>query len=235
MRRLISGFIVTLLTLGGLSLIAAPAEAASKPLSIKALKFSHQVGWDSKAKVKPSFSKKKKVKVTSISLRATHVSTKKVTKGKTVSLTVGTYIVRTTVTYKYKGKKKVAKRAQRIKVAQGKCATNADYLSIKIDSDLDDAVLGDSIALAAKKLGSTGEGESGSLQDDLDEANFQLSNPNIDAEDKAYYEEEKAYLEELIAAGYTTYEVRIYERCGAAYGFVGVLFLDGEAVDKIAV
>ncbi len=155
MRRTLLGLLTTLAIVGGSALVAAPAEAAAKPVRITN-STNAWVGWDGKATITPKFSKAKRVTIKKKVLTVKQGG-KVIAKNRTkVTLRAGTYRVAVKVTYKYKGKTRTAAKSLTVKAKQGKCATNADVASVKL-ADLEAATInGDSLATVQKKLHSTG-------------------------------------------------------------------------------
>lgn len=152
MRRVLIGLLATLLIATGSTLVASPAQAASKPVTIKKLS-TQWIGWDGKATVKPVVKKAKGVTVTKQRLTVRN-GAKVVRKNKSaVKLKPGTYRVTTKVTYKLRGKKRTATRTQKLVVKQGRCATQADYRSIKVSAS---AGVGDAVAVVVKKVRNQG-------------------------------------------------------------------------------
>jgi len=135
MRRLLLGLMAAVLIASGSTLVATPAQAATKPVTIKKLG-TQWIGWDGVAVVKPNVKKAKKVKIVRKALTVQQ-GAKVIRRNKTsVKLKVGTYRLTTKVTYKVKGKKRTAVAKQRLVVKQGRCAVRADYAKITVSRTL---------------------------------------------------------------------------------------------------
>lgn len=228
MRRTILGLLAALAVGASATLVAAPAQAASKPVTIKKIS-NKSIDWYGTALVKPSITKIKKVKVLKRAMTI-HQGGKVVRKNRTaVKLKPGTYRVTTKITYKYKGKKRGVVRKQRLVVKQGRCATVRDLRTLKADPTFSPDVVGDSVATVSKKLRSRGEGETYTPEKLIAKLEalkviFDGEVPELDVIIDAAIAEVRA----LQAKGVTQLEDRIYRGCGKQDIDAYATFANGE-------
>ncbi|GAA3527520.1 hypothetical protein AFL01nite_03530 [Aeromicrobium flavum] len=212
MRRTLLGLVTALALAAGSALVAAPAEAAQKPVTIKKIT-TRSIDWYGTALVKPSVKKAKKVKVLKKTLTVRQGG-KVVRRNRTaVKLAPGTYRVSTRVVYRFKGKKRVATRAQTLLVRQGRCATLRDFRTLKSDPTFSPDVVGDSVAAVSAKLRTSGTGERYTPEELialLELFKLAIDEPEFDALADQAIAEVKALQEQ----GVTELEDREYRACG---------------------
>lgn len=157
MRRALLGLLATSSLVVGSALVATPAEAAPRPVTISKVS-TRYVGWKGTAVVKPVLKKAKKVKILKRSFTVQQGS--KVVRRTTAAanLRVGTYRLTSKVTYTYRGKRRTVVAKQGLTVKQGRCATAADLRLLKKDAQISPDVVGDSVATVSSKLRSRGTG-----------------------------------------------------------------------------
>lgn len=230
MRRTILGLLAALAVGASATLVAAPAQAAPKPVTIKKIS-NKSIDWYGTALVKPNLKTAKKVKVLKKAMTI-HQGGKVLRKNRTaVKLKPGTYRVTTKVTYKYKGKKRATVKKQRLVVKQGRCATVQNLRSLKVDPAFSPDVIGDSIANTARKLHSRGSGESytpDKLIAQLEALKVLLGDemPEI----VVLIDEAIAEVKALQAKGVTVLEDRTYQGCGKQDIDVYATFANGELI-----
>lgn len=230
MRRTLLGLVAAVAVAASTTLVAAPAQAAAKPVTIKTIS-NKSIDWYGTALVKPSFKKAKKVKILKKSMTI-HRGGKVLRKNRTaVKLKPGTYRVTTKVVYKYKGKKRATVKKQRLVVKQGRCATVQNMRSLKVDPTFSPDVIGDSIANTARKLHSRGDGESYTPEKLIAqlEALKVLIGDEI-PELVAAIDEAIAEVKALQAKGVTVLEDRVYQGCGKQDIDVYATFANGELI-----
>lgn len=230
MRRILLGLMATAAVAASTTLVAAPAQAATKPVTIKTIP-TRSVDWHGSALVKPSVKKAKKVKILRKAITVYRGGTVLRTNRTSAKLRPGSYRVTTKVTYRYKGKKRVAVRKQRLLVTQGRCATGRDVRTLKVDRAFSPSVRGDSVATVRKKLHSGGSGESYTPEELIRqlEALKVLIGDEI-PELVAVIDEALAETRALQAKGVTVLEDRTYRGCGRQDIDVYATFANGELI-----
>lgn len=221
MRRVAIGLLSTLLIATGSTLVASPAQAASKPVTIKKLS-TQWIGWDGSATVKPVVKKTKGATVTKKRLTVRKGATVVRKNKSAVKLKPGTYQLSTKVTYRFKGKKRTVSSKQRLVVKQGRCATQADYRSIKVNVS---AGVGDAVSVVVKKVRNhgfrlsdiTGDMTLGDLRELLEMEGEDVTEFNLLID---FYGEDA-----LLDLG-------MYAVCKSKKKTVDVVYIDGHAVDK---
>ncbi|SKB09909.1 hypothetical protein [Aeromicrobium choanae] len=228
MRRTILGLLAALAVGASTTLVAAPAQAAPKPVTIKKIS-NKSIDWYGTALVKPNV---KKIKKVTILKRAMTIKQggKVLRKNRTaVKLKPGAYVVTTKITYKYKGKKRGAFAKQRLIIKQGRCATVQNLRTLKADPTFSPDIVGDSVATVSKKLRSAGEGDVYTPAEIL----AQLEALKVLMGDEmpeivALLDEAIAELKALQAKGVTRLEDRMYEGCGKQDIDAYATFANGE-------
>lgn len=152
MRRTLLGLLAAVLVASGSTLVAAPAEAASAPVTIKELGV-RWIGWKGTATVKPAVRKAADVTVMKERLTVRKGNRVLHRNRASVKLQRGWYQVTTKVTYKHEGEKRTITRTQRLAVKQGRCATKANYHSVKAKVA---PGAGDKVRTVSKKVRSSG-------------------------------------------------------------------------------
>lgn len=158
MRRPLISFLSALAVLLGTMLVSAPAQAASKPVSITSVT-SQWVGWSGTAKHSPSVKKnKKKASIKSKTISVYSYSAKKTiaSNKKSVNLKAGKYKISAKSKYKYKGKTRTIKKTYVVNVKQGNCAVRSDAAKLVTDTLEGSVPDGDSIETVQAKLRSKG-------------------------------------------------------------------------------
>lgn len=225
MRRTILGLLTALAVATGSTLVAAPAEAAPKPVTIKKIPTA-SIGWNGTAVVKPVVKKAKKVKIIKKTLTVRQGS-KVLRKNRTaVKLKPGTYRVTTKVVYKHRGKKRTKVATQRLQVKQGRCATKADYRSIKVKPT---SRAGDATKAVARKLH-----QSGQLMSNLTGPITLGELRDLNEEFGGLDDETTAAFDALIAlfGEDAVVDMGLYGICQNTKKEIAVMYIDGHAVDK---
>lgn len=222
MRRPLLGLLTAVLIATGLSLAATPAQAASKPVTIKKVS-TLWVGWSGTATLKPAVKKAKKVKVLKSTVTVQQGKRVVARNRKAVSLKVGTYRVTTKVTYRFKGTKRTTTARHRIAVKQGRCATRANYRAIKVSMT---AGSGDAVTTVARKVRSSGELAS-SVLGQMTLAQWRALLADQDPEAARAFDT----LIELYGAN-ALMDIGSYGICRNTTKTVDVLYIDGRAIDK---
>jgi hypothetical protein len=222
MRRTLLGLVTALALAAGPALVAAPAEAAPKPVMIKKIT-TRSINWHGTALVKPNVKKAKQVTVLrkTITIRQ---GDQVVRKDRTaVKLKPGTYRVTTKVVFRFKGKTRVHTAMQALVVRQGRCSTLADYRSIKVNVT---AGAGDAARTVAVKLRN-----SGVL---LSELTGDITLGELRDEMAAEEPEAAAAFDDLIAAygEDALFDVGIHAICQDKFRSVLIVYIDGHAVEK---
>ena len=227
MRRILLGLLATVLIASGSTLVAAPAQAASKPVTIKKLS-TRYIGWQGTALVKPVVKKAKKAKIVSRSFTVQQGS-KVVRRTKAAAnLRPGTYRLTTKVTYTYRGKKRSTVARQSLVVKQGRCATRADMRSLKADTRISAGVVGDSVATASSKLHSRGTGAAYTPEELIVVLGFFKKMIAAEMPELApMFDAAITEVKGLQAKGVKTLEDRTYPGCGSDVD-VYATFADGE-------
>lgn len=222
MRRTLLGLLAAVLIASGSTLVATPAQAATKPVTIKKLS-TQWIGWDGAAVVRPNVKKAKKVKIIRKAVTVQQGS-KVIRRNKTaVKLRPGTYRLTTKVTFKYKGKKRAVVARQRLVVKQGRCATRDDYRAIRISVT---AGAGDAAATVARTVHSSGAFVS-DLVGEKTLAQWRDLVAGMDPEAAAAFDELiNLYGENAIL------DIGSYTICRNAKKTVDVLYIDDHAIDK---
>lgn len=222
MRRTLLGLLAAVLIASGSTLVATPAQAATKPVTIKKLS-TQWIGWDGAAVVKPHVKKAKKVKIVRKAMTVQQGS-RVVRRNKTaVKLRPGTYRLTTKVTYKHKGKKRTAVARQKLVVRQGRCATRADYAAIKVSMT---AGAGDAVATVARTVHNSGFLASDMLGE-MTLGEWRDVIADIDPEAAAAFQELiNLYGEDAVM------DIGSYTICQNKRKTVDVLYIDGHAIDK---
>lgn len=222
MRRTLLGLLAAVLIASGSTLVATPAQAATKPVTITKLS-TQWIGWNGTAVVKPKLKKATGVKVTRRSLVVRQGGQVVRTNANAVRLKVGTYQLTTKVTYRLKGKKRTVSAKQRLIVKQGRCVTNADYRSVTVNET---AGAGDAARTVARKLRNSGE----LMSDVTGDMTLGDWRDEMVAEDP----DAAAAFDELIAVygEDALMDVSVHAVCQDRRKMVAVLYIDGHAIDK---
>lgn len=234
MRRVLVPLVSALLAVGLAGLTITSAEAARKPVAIK-VPAKQGVEWHGSGVIAPVVKKAKGVKITKKTVTVRQRGKVVRANAKRVVVRPGAYRVTTKVVYRHRGKKGVAIRTGRTVVAQGTCATRADFARLKTDPQVSPAVVGDSVATVKTKLRSSGQGETHTIDEAIELARayrlvlkdllgdipefWDLLGPMLDAE--------VAKAEGLKAKGVASVESRINRGCGGEVD-VYTIFADGE-------
>ncbi len=238
MRSITSVVLSAVLAIGGTAVLVSPAEAAPARVKITTIA-KKSIGWDGKAKFKPSAKvtkagKKAKIKIKSKTITVRQGSKVVAKNRKSVTLRPGTYQMSVKVTYLERGKKIAAWKKFRTVVSQSACATNADYRSLIADPNFVPEVTGDSVSVVAKKLRSKGKGETYTPQELIDQLKaFKLIFGEFDPSIIPEIDAAIAEIEDLIEKGVTEFEDRTYRGCGDKFE-VSTLFANGELMDYTA-
>lgn len=231
MRRTLVVLLAVLAAGVGSTLVALPAEAAPKPVTIKKIP-TRYVDWDGTAVVRPNVTKAKKVKVYR-KLLIVRQGGKVIRRDRpAVKLRPGTYVVTTKVRYKAKGKKRTAVARQKLRVVQGRCATRADWRSVRIDPGFSPSVTGDSPAVVATKLRSTGVSSTYAVQDAIDALVAYRETIADDPAALADVDARIAALEDLLARGIVSITDREYAGCGGRLDVLIEFANDTEAISS---
>ena len=230
MRRPFLGLLTVVALAVGATLVAAPAQAAAKPVTIKKIS-NKSIDWDGAALVRPNVTKAKKAKRIRIVRKAMTISQggKVVRKNRTaVKLRPGSYRVTTKVTYVHRGKKRVATARQSLVVKQGRCATARDARTLKADPAISAGVVGDSVATVSTKLRSSGRGASYTPEELIVVLGFFKKMMAADVPELAgVFDVAIAEVRAMQAKGVKVLEDRTYAGCGGAVD-VYATFADGE-------
>lgn len=228
MRRTLLGLLAAVLVASGSTLVASPAQAASKPVTIKKLS-TQWIDWNGSAVVKPNVKKAKKVKVVKKAMTVRQGGKVVRRNRSAVRLRPGTYRLTTKITYTFKGKKSAVTRQQQLVVKQGRCATRADVRGLVSDPTFVPEVVGDTVATVSAKLHSRGSGQkytTDEMRTVLEAMKILLRGqkiPGLIAElDKMLAE-----IDALEARGVTTLEDRMYRGCSKNME-VSTSFANGE-------
>lgn len=228
MRRTILGLLAALAVGASATLVAAPAQAAPKPVTIKKIS-NKSIDWYGTALVKPSLKTAKKVKVLKKAMTIKQGGKVLRKNRSAVKLKPGAYIVTTKITYKYKGKKRGAFAKQRLVIKQGRCASVLNMRTLKTDAAFSPDVKGDSVATVSSKLRSAGEGERYTPEKLI----AQLEALKVLMGDEmpefvVLIDQAIAEVKALQAKGVTQLEDRVYQGCGKQDIDVYATFANGE-------
>jgi len=223
MRRMLLGLLTALTVALGSTLVAAPAQAASKPVTIKRIS-TQSIDWVGTATVKPTVKKAKKVTILKRTMTVRQGKRVVTRNRSSAKLKPGTYRVTTKVTYRFKGKKRSTVARQTLKVRQGRCAALADYRSIKVSPA---PRTGDAVATVARKLRHSGD----LLSDIVGPMSLtqwrEFAVEEGDAEGVAAFDV-------LIAeyGGEALMDLGVYRVCQRPRKSVDIVYIDGHVVDK---
>ncbi|MET1133663.1 MAG: hypothetical protein ABWX60_09600 [Aeromicrobium sp.] len=228
MRRTLLGLLAALAVGASATLVAAPAQAAPQPVTIKKIS-NKKIDWYGTALVKPTIKKAKKVTVLKKAMTIKQGG-KVLRRNRTaVKLKPGTYVVTTKITYKYKGKKRGAFAKQRLIIKQGRCATVRDLRTLKTDPTFSPDVVGDSVATVSKKLHSSGEGYKYTPEKLIAQLEaIKVLIDDADPEIVSMIDAMIAELKALQAKGVTQLEDRTHQGCGKQDIDVYATFANGE-------